>query len=302
MAPAINGFGYSLSGGWYNTAKVHKLGGFDFTLLGNVVLVPEASQTFNIEELKLEGFQVADGSNNLSPTVAGNGAGSTLYFVDDNNTIDLPDGANFKWVPSFTPQIGVGLFKETELIIRYLPKVNVADYQFGLWGVGVKHSIKQWIPVLEKIPVFQLSGVFGYTKFTSTYDKISVMPSDIGWTTPGDLSVYNDQSLDFDVSSFTGSILVGANIPVLAVYGGLGFVSTKSTLALKGVYPFLGESGYTNTEKDELSYDIKDEDGGNVKPRLNIGLRIKLGVLTIHADYTKVNYNLITTGIGISFR
>ncbi|MFW5821360.1 MAG: DUF6588 family protein [Bacteroidota bacterium] len=36
--------------------------------------------------------------------------------------------------------------------------------------------------------------------------------------------------------------------------------------------------------------------------RLNIGMRIKLGVLTIHGDYTKANYSMVTAGIGISFR
>ena len=36
--------------------------------------------------------------------------------------------------------------------------------------------------------------------------------------------------------------------------------------------------------------------------RLNAGMKLTLGVLTIHADYTKANYSVITAGLGISFR
>ena len=36
--------------------------------------------------------------------------------------------------------------------------------------------------------------------------------------------------------------------------------------------------------------------------RANIGIRIKLAVITIHADYTKANYNVVSTGLGVSFR
>ena len=36
--------------------------------------------------------------------------------------------------------------------------------------------------------------------------------------------------------------------------------------------------------------------------RLNAGFRIKLGVITFHFDYTKANYSVFTSGIGISFR
>ena len=39
-----------------------------------------------------------------------------------------------------------------------------------------------------------------------------------------------------------------------------------------------------------------------IKPRFNIGLRLKLGPITIHGDYTKANYSNVTAGLGISFR
>jgi hypothetical protein len=44
--------------------------------------------------------------------------------------------------------------------------------------------------------------------------------------------------------------------------------------------------------------DIKNFSG----MRANIGFRIKLAIVTIHADYTRAQYNVLTTGLGFSFR
>ena len=41
ITPWANSIGTSLSGGWYNTAKPHKLGGFDITFTTNISFVPE---------------------------------------------------------------------------------------------------------------------------------------------------------------------------------------------------------------------------------------------------------------------
>ncbi len=51
LAPYINGFGASMTGGWYNTAKVHKLGGFDLTVSFNVGIVPKDKQSFDLSKV-----------------------------------------------------------------------------------------------------------------------------------------------------------------------------------------------------------------------------------------------------------
>ncbi|MFW6327113.1 MAG: DUF6588 family protein, partial [Bacteroidota bacterium] len=56
LSPYINGFGASLTGGWFNTAKPHKLGGFDITVTGNVAIVPDQYKTFDVEALGLQTF------------------------------------------------------------------------------------------------------------------------------------------------------------------------------------------------------------------------------------------------------
>ena len=59
---------------------------------------------------------------------------------------------------------------------------------------------------------------------------------------------------------------------------------------------------YNNTGvkkgSDFPNMDIKNFSG----MRANIGFRIKLAVITIHADYTRAQYNVLTAGLGVSIR
>ena len=45
-APAINSFGVGLADGWYNTAKAHKLVGFDITTSFNIAKIPDEDYLF----------------------------------------------------------------------------------------------------------------------------------------------------------------------------------------------------------------------------------------------------------------
>jgi len=68
LTPWANALGTSLSGGWYNTAKVHKPLGFDLTFTLNMGFVPSSDKTFNLTEL---GLSTSDFSANTAPTAAG---------------------------------------------------------------------------------------------------------------------------------------------------------------------------------------------------------------------------------------
>lgn len=311
LSPYVNGFGASLTGGWYNTAQPHKLGGFDITLTFNTAIVPEESNYFDVNELGLETFALVSGADASTPTIAGPGEeGAQLVYnfpdVPEFEAFRLPEGINNRYVPSPMIQAGVGLIKGTEIMGRWMPTLNYGDNNLGMWGVGLKHSIKQWIPVLEKMPVLHLSVMGGYTKLNNS-TAISVTPGDIGipqglypptWT-------FEDQSMEIDVSSFTANLLVSANLPVVCFYGGLGIANTKTNLQLLGYYPVVTANGANVTvdrELDPLDIEIKNQDGGVTKPRLNAGIRFKFAVVTIHFDYTYANYSVATAGLGISFR
>ena len=283
MEPLGVMFGKGLNAGWYNTAKPHKMGGFDITITASVVRAPSSVKMYNIDELGLT-------------TISGTGEAPTVAGEEMTTRPDLsvgaisigpaPNGASLNMVPMPMIKAGVGLPYHTELNVRFLPKLSVQDASFNLWGVGFKHDLKDYIPFFKRIPVLQLSAFVGYTKFTSSYG----IEYNLSTTN------FDNQELEFSSSGFTGRIIAGVNLPVLAIYTGIGFGSVKTDMNLVGTYPLGTELAYTE-EIDPVSLNFSD--GGL---DFNAGLRIKLAVVTFHFDYTLSNYQLLSAGVGFSFR
>lgn len=316
MTPWANAIGTSLSGGWYNTAKPHKLGGFDITFTANMAFIPDEAKTFDLAELGLSANSHLPAGSTLAPTAAGETTpGPELtYFIEGNEiaSINTPQGTGVGLMLSPMAQIGIGLIKGTELNVRLLPKIDIDKYgSVNLWGIGVKHSIKQWIPAIKKLPVLQLSLQGGFTQFNSSFN-IAVNPDDLGITRDftTDAVSFANQSLDLTVKSFTLNALISANLPVICFYGGLGIVNTKTELGLAGYYPIPAivapspepQVNDNSVIQDPVNLEIENNDGKPTKPRINIGLRLKLGVITIHGDYTYAYYSNVTAGLGISVR
>ena len=316
LSPWINGFGTCLTGGWYSTAKVHKPGGFDFSITTNTARIPTKYNTYDVNDLKLENFVLANQSYTVSSTVAGDAiAGPQLNYYFNNQDLgkafELPKGTSINIVPSAMAQLSIGLIKGTEISVRYLPPIKIRkNNSIGLWGAGIKHSLKQWIPAVDKIPFLNLTIQGGYTRLTTKFG-VKITPTAIGLSAfedqlPSD--TWNDQQLMMHVSSFTGNILISADIPFFSFYAGIGFASTITRIDAKGVYPGAGYNTSTNeleliqTKKDPFSLKVKNQEGGATKPRISVGSRLKLGFFTLFGEYTYASYTLFTGGIGVTFR
>ena len=323
LTPYANILGTDLNGGWYNSAKPHSKLGFDITLTTSMAFAPVADKEFDINGLNLESLTLAAGESNMTPTAAGKrDDGSRLeynYTDPDFGTFKLadfkmPKGTGIGAFPLPMVKAGVGLFYKTEIMARYMPTVKLGDASMGLWGVGVKHSLKQWIPFLKALPIWNLSVMGGYTKLSTNAD-ISFQPSIYG----NDVTVvttqsFDNQKLDLTFTSYTANLVASANLPIICVYAGVGISSTSTDLQLKGNYPILAvETDLTNPNrgkkvirdseviKDPIDMSIDNVEGATL-PRYNIGARLKFAVVTFHVDYTYANYSMVTAGIGISLR
>lgn len=311
LSPFLNGFGASMTGGWYNTAKPHELGGFDITFTLNAAVAAPEVRTFNVDALELTNLARVEGEENISQTIAGSKDDGPYmrynYTGFSDTAFRLPPGTGIHYVPSPMISAAVGLVYGTEIMGRYLPNIGNSTAKIGFWGVGLKHDIKQWIPGLKKLPVLNISVMGGYTKLNANV-KLDVDDYTIGLGGyyPGDPAVWENQNLEWYSSSFTGNLLISADLPVVCFYGGVGFATTKTTLKTAGNYPMLSfDSSNMPTViavKDPVDFEVKNQDGGITKPRLNIGMRLKFGIFTLQFDYTRANYNVMTAGLGFSFR
>jgi len=310
ITPAANAFGAALGSGWYNTAETHKLGGFDLTFTLNAAMIPKKYESFIIDDSELSLLKLENPSIGETQSVAGlNEEGPQMVYNlagFSEPAFRMPPGLNTNYVPSPMIQAGIGLIKGTEVIIRYLPNIKYKGNEIGLWGIGGKHDIKQWIPGLKKLPVLQLSVMYGYTKL-HTFVDINIDPNDVNaGSLPGSTSsAWDNQYLKLVTQSHTANLLASANLPIVCFYGGIGFVTTKTNLKLEGDYPSVYLDGITPSVRplvDPIDMEIKNQDGGITKPRFNAGVRFKLAVITIHFDYSWANYSVLTGGLGVSFR
>jgi hypothetical protein len=312
ISPWANAFGAGLNGGWYNTAKPHKFGGFDLTIGASAGVVPTSAQTFDASKIGLSSSISGAG---ISPTVAGPKTDGPLMNYRVNGvslaSFNAPQGVNWRYIPVPTAQVGVGLPFGTELKVRFIPKINIKDGNVSLWGVGLVHSIMQYLPGNKLLP-FDVSLFGGFTKLQVNV-PLSLEPgTPQNYTTPYSAATsFNDQNLKVAVQALNVSAIASLNLPVITFYGGLGYCKTRTTMDLTGNYPTpvlvtpangLPFAEYNNTGvkkgSDFPGMDIKNFSG----LRANIGFRIKLAVITIHADYTRAQYNVLTAGLGISFR
>lgn len=308
IAPWANAFGAGLNGGWYNTAKPHKLGGFDITAGVNIGFVPSSATTFDVGSI---GLTTLTGSGTAStvagPDVEGPSLTASVSGIE-LASFRTPPGTNWKLMPVPTAQVGIGLPMNSELKVRFIPKIALGDggSDISLWGVGLVHSVMQYFPGSKLLP-FDVSLFGGYTSLQGnvpleleplSYDNYSTYSS----------SSFQDQKMSAKVSALNISAIASLNLPVITFYGGLGYSKTSTSIDITGNYPLptfnpaisLTEAVYEDAGvlTDFPSMEIENFSG----LRANIGFRLKFAVVTIHADYTKAQYNVVSTGLGISFR
>lgn len=298
LSPALKGWGMGYNNGWYNTAKPHKSLGFDLTVSTNFAYVPDDQQTFRFRPQDYNVTRLSSGSDPNLPTVAGGTTTSELIIVADTlgQSIELArygaiDGIGddlpaFKnAVPSIVLQAGIGIIKGTELKVRWMPEINRDDFSTKYFGVGVMHSISQWLPVFKDLP-FDISAFVGYTNIDARY---RIPESEFAGT---------NQIADFKINTFSYQALASVKVSVLTAYIGVGMDSYTTKINLRGSYtynyPLIGDI----TFDDPVSL----EESGNNGFRGTIGARLKLAIITFHADYTFREYNTLTMGVGFSFR
>lgn len=315
LKPYANAFGADLNGGWYSTAKPHKLLGFDLTASVSVALVPSADKTYNVNDLKLATNPVIT-NGPMAPTIAGS-------KTDNRPTLDYrvggvsfakfktPNGTGWGIIPAPTFQLGLGLVKETDVTVRLVPTTNIGSFgSIGLWGVGLKHSIKQWIPGIKMAPFFNLSAFLGYTKMTMD-GNLSFPPefyvTNLGATDYTTLP-YDNQKMQMIFKGFTANVVASFDLPVVTFYGAVGLASTSTSLKLTGDYPMATIEGNNvvvrdaNKKTDPINIKMNSSSGSVTKPRLNAGITFKMAIIHLHFDYTLANYSVVTAGLGISFR
>lgn len=309
LSPAARGFTYGMNNGWYHTAKVHSLFGFDITIGGNVSLVPKESEKFDVNSLNLSNKITQNPST--TPTVLGEDNAVTNAFevtIPANSDPNINNGVhpelrrNFTMpngykndlplngVPTPAVQISMGLPWQLEASLRFLPEVGNDETKGKLLGLGLKKEITSWFGPIEKLPLHvSILGAFTTMNVTSIIDDPS----------GNDINITNGLA-ELKLNSYTIQAIASLNFPIINVYGGFGYVSGNSTLKLGGRYELQYSDGlvnYTRTLNDplNLNYDVSGM-------RATLGARLSLGFFKVFGSYTLQEFNTANLGVAFSFR
>ncbi|HKK58730.1 MAG TPA: DUF6588 family protein, partial [Salinivirga sp.] len=329
------GFGTAMNAGWYNTAKPHQLFGFDVTINATLAMVPTQDESFDLDNYTWN--FLLPGLDSESPTIAGSGDGASVGLdMGNGNTIsnlyDLPSGTGFAMVPLPMMQVGVGVFKGTDLSFRFFPEVGLGDFgKVGMFGFGLRHDFKQWIPGFKKLP-FDMSAQFGWSRLSGIYNKVEYYPTDyidvpfevidpqLPTTEEGIANdYYRTQDLTLTSSAWNTNLIISKKIAVLTGYVSIGYAASNFNISLNGNYllpdyipasdPDYNASDDTNgdyivTVLDQ-SNEMRDPIDANIEYssiNTSVGLRLKLALLTLHAAYVYQDYSMYNVGLGVSFR
>jgi len=292
LAPFMRGFGYGLANSWYNTAEVHKGFGFDLMITGTLAYVPGEDLKYNVLDLNLQEIEIVSPRDGEVPTVFGDDLITPQYQFKSTPglTFDGPTGLNLqdeiggKYIPTPMVQIGIGFPLGITIRGRYMPEVDAGQFKSSFWGVGIQHDIKQYLGAVDKIP-FDLSVLVGYTQLNST----------IGLSGAIDDGGAGDQEGVIKANAWTYQVLISKNLSIVTFYGGVGANTLRSRVQILGTYILTDPGIITLTDPINQKY----KDGG---VRGTLGMKLKLGPITLHGDYTFQKYNALTAGIGVSVR
>ncbi|MCB0747227.1 MAG: hypothetical protein KDC52_14590 [Ignavibacteriae bacterium] len=243
--PLATWTGTYLNSGGYYSASVPKLFSFKISLVGMMIFIPDDQRTFKLDD----GTESATFFGDKGAAVPGS-QGYAVY----------PPGVNQTKVPFGIPQISAGTLG-SEVMVRFVPTLAFDDVEVGMLGVGIKHSISQYFPLMPLDIAVQIM-----------YNKLSITAPDL------DLSTTN---LAFNAHA-------SKSFGLVSVYGGLQYEST----AMDMEYTFTG-SGFGDLDQNKLKLNL---DGDN-NVRLTLGAALKLAFFVLNADVNIGSQTAIVAGL-----
>lgn len=342
-SPIMKSLGLGLVDGWNNnTARTLGPGGFDIRFNFGMSFIPSSDLSYDVNDV-FKNTDKITWTNNLSENTAPSIFGSDKVptgtmdgwgKVRLNNVPDiangtpytdttvkvvsfhLPPGINVPYFISLpSAQFSVGIYKNTEMMIRFMPTVAASGFKVGTWGIGVKHDIKQWIPTINEQEMWDWSVFAAYSSFNSEFafgDK--GLKPDSGAYNPNPGTTFDNQKITMSGNGFTLGTIVSAKLLFFTPYLGINYSYSGLNLKFEGDYPVPVPNenhkpapfGVTDEEKAETKISTLTNpinvDGSLSSLRLSLGARIKMGPVLFGGEYSIGKYNTATMSMAINLQ
>ena len=296
IAPASEGLAFGINNGWFNNAKSPKRFGFEISIMGNASFINDDKKSFEMNIADYENIRFPDNSPSKSVATAlgHNDPDITVIatyddpvFGEQEVELTLPTGIgseNINLIPTAFLQASFSPFKGTQLKGRFFPKVDTDDVKVGFYGLGIQQEFTSWLPA-DKIWPVAISGLVAYTHLDGSYDF-----------TDTEYVEGSNQRINTDVNTLLFELIVGTKLKIINFYGGLGYVTGKSTTDLLGTY--VVSDGVLFSDEIVDPFSIEQNISGM---RATVGANLKLGFFGINADYTLAEFDSASLGLNFSF-
>lgn len=320
VEPYAKGLGVGMNSSWYYTAETHKLWGFDLAFAVSAFKVPGSDKSFDVNELGLENLYAPEGQS-MASTAAGSGDGVTLYYDADvmGQTVPLeyystPGGSGADLIPVPIIQASFGLLPKTDVIVRYVPTIDFEiegeDAEAGLWGVGLKHNIRESLPVIRHLPLD--IALFGAYSKISGKTAIDFDYTDYGsFNNPPGYTQDPNQRGDFQSSNWKYGLIVSKKVAVITFFASLTGNSSKTNFDILGRYPVPDpdQIDFSSFDVDEIILNAMGEEEDPISLSYNnsyvgidAGFRLKLGFFSLFGSIAKADYVTYNGGLSFGFR
>ena len=257
IQPMLDGFGANINSGFPGSTRIKSRGlTFRIQVVGMGTLIGDGEKSFMAtppEPFPQEPVETA------------------TVFGGEGTTVIHPSGLRYKFqngqldariMPFAVPQLTVGDIFGTQLTVRYVPVPEIDDFpEVNLFGVGVRHSISQYLPPL---PLDLAAGVF--------YQTFSI----------GDI---------MDSKAMAVSAQASKTFLILTLYGGLQYETADVNLSYTYTGPMPPDESFDRT----VSLDLEGEN----RFRITAGAGLSLGLLHLHTDISFGKVIVVSAGIGL---
>ena len=191
-----------------------------------------------------------------------------LQQMADQSTFEVPPGLDLEVAPLVMPQFSMGLPFESEVLLRYMPEIDLNDYgKVTFWGLGLKHSISQYLPM---VPV-DISAQF-------VMQQLKI----------GDILESKHTAFNVHASKKLSMVLLS-----ITPYVGLGMESSDLSVD----YTIEG-TGNPLLDGVPVKFDLDGDNGF----RGRIGFSTRLLLFKLYADYSFIgDYSGYSAGLMLSF-
>lgn len=258
-------------------------------------------------------FQTLSGGKNIPQTVFQLHTKNPLTGQDQiAGTFNGPEGEKIRIlgrsvIPTvISPQLGIGISRATEVMIRFLPASHFTDRTTAsVYGLGIKHTLTETIfgtdeKIYKDLPPFDIAAYAGFTKETITYN-INIQPAESDRINSGNSATdYSRQKARMNSSDFTAGALISRSFSFFSPHIGIAWSAATTRLAFLGNYPMKVTMvpGYSTLIDLKNPFLVSNRHWGIDS---TIGFNLDLGFFRINSDLILSKYTRFNLGINCFF-